>query len=196
MEKKHLNQVLKSNGYPSKFIYRHNKGSSKEHDENPEPPKGYAVLPYVKGATEKIQRVLHGFKIKSAAKPVSTLKGLLSRPKDPVPQEQKTGVIYQIPCQDCDVVYIGETGRAFATRKKEHMTCVRLDKCDKSALADHANHTGHDIAWQESSILAQEPRWIQRRWLEAIKISKNKNCLFNKNSGRTLPDSYKELLTH
>lgn len=32
--------------------------------------------------------------------------------------ESSSSVIYHIPCKDCRVVYIGETGRSFSTRKK------------------------------------------------------------------------------
>ena len=48
------------------------------------------------------------------------MKQMLFRPKDPIPKEKKTGVIYKIPCQDCNTNYIGETGRALSTRIKEH----------------------------------------------------------------------------
>ena len=192
-EKDHLFNVLKSNGYPKNFIHHHKTAKKKPEREDDE-SKGFAILPYVKGATEKIQRVLSAFNIKSAAKPTTTLRDILSKPKDIVQQDQRTGIIYKIPCDDCNVVYIGERGRSFSTRKKEHMACVRLDKTEKSALADHANRTGHNIAWEESSILATEPHCIQRRWLEAVHITGNKNCLFNKNNGRELPDNYRDLL--
>ncbi|KAK3697277.1 hypothetical protein QZH41_000323 [Actinostola sp. cb2023] len=136
-EKKHLHDVLRYNGYPSKFIRQHksctkktstNKNTNASVDES----KGFVVLPYVKGATEKIQRVLRNHKIKTAVKPVSTLRQLLSKPKDPIPTESKTG--YEIPCHDCSAVYIGETGRSLRTRKKEHMASVRLDKPEQYLL--------------------------------------------------------------
>ena len=37
---------------------------------------------------------------------------------DPKKQQK---VIYEIPCLHCHKIYIGETGRAFSTRDKEHM---------------------------------------------------------------------------
>ena len=61
------------------------------------------------------------------------------KPKDPIPTLKKTGVVYRVPCKDCDVqyTYIGETGRALGTRRIEHERAVRLEKTEKSALAEH-----------------------------------------------------------
>ena len=36
-------------------------------------------------------------------------------------------VVYKIPCLDCTGVYIGETGRSFKTRPKEHQRDVKPD---------------------------------------------------------------------
>jgi len=157
--------------------------------------KGFAVLPYVKGVTEKVKRVLQSYKIFTACKPQSTLRQILSKPKDKIEYESKTGVIYQIPCKDCNTVYIGETGRSLATRKKEHMANVRLDKTDSSALAEHANSTGHDIAWENSSLVEQEPRWLHRKWKEACYICCNENSILsNRDNGRNIPNCYLPLM--
>ena len=43
-----------------------------------------------------------------------------------------SGIVYSIPCEDCDVEYIGETGRAFGTRQGEHERAVRLKKSGNS----------------------------------------------------------------
>ena len=118
--------------------------------------RGFALLPYVKGTTEKIQRVLRSHQIKTAVKPASTLRQILSKPKDPIPTEKKTGVIYQIPCKEYNAVYIGETKRSLKTRQKEHMDSVRLDKAERSALAEHTSLTGRDVGWSNTKIIGQE----------------------------------------
>ena len=46
----------------------------------------------------------------SELKPFPTFRQLLSQPKDKVPELQRSGVIYKIPCTNCSVVYIGQTG--------------------------------------------------------------------------------------
>jgi len=66
-------------------------------------------------------------------KPVSSLKDYLMKPKDRLPTVKQTGVVYSIPCKDCEVEYIRETGRAFGTRKNEHYRSKRLAKTGNSA---------------------------------------------------------------
>ena len=46
-------------------------------------------------------------------KPMFTLRSQLMRPKDALGELKQSGVVYSIPCEDCDVEYICETGRAF-----------------------------------------------------------------------------------
>ena len=48
----------------------------------------------------------------------NTLKDLLVHPKDKRDEEQTCDCVYEIPCNSCNQVYIGETGRAFGTRLK------------------------------------------------------------------------------
>ena len=76
-----------------------------------------AVVPYVKGLSEKISRIFRKRNISTAMKPHCTLRRMLVSPKDKT--EPREGV-YTINCQNCDGVYIGETKRSLSTRVKEH----------------------------------------------------------------------------
>lgn len=195
-EHKHIMTSLKQNGYPANFIKKHSNIQNRKKDSQKEDqqPKGFAVLPYVKGTTERISRVLTQNKIKTCVKPHKTLKQILSRPKDPVRKEKQTGIVYSIPCDECEVEYIGETGRALETRKREHQAAVRLMKKERSALAEHCCETGHAIKWDSTKILNKEQKWHQRKWAEAWQISKNKSSIFNKDSGRILPLCYHKFM--
>ena len=156
--------------------------------------KGFATLPYVAGVTERLERILRGNKIKTSVKPLQTLRKVLSRPKDIITEDKRTGVIYGIPCADCDRVYIGETKRALCTRVKEDQTSVRLGKTENSALAEHCYSEDHGVDWENTKILATEQRWHQRKWTEAFLIAKNKNSIFNRDSGRILPACYAPII--
>ena len=59
-----------------------------------------------------------------AMRPVKTLKSLLVHPKDKQDKEEITDCVYKISCASCEKCYIGETGRKFGTRLKEHKTEV------------------------------------------------------------------------
>ena len=63
-----------------------------------------------------MNRVLKRKNIILSNKPSNSLKSKLSKLKDPIPPENKNNVIYQIPCKDCNEVYIGETGRNISKR--------------------------------------------------------------------------------
>ena len=52
--------------------------------------KGYAVVPYIQGATEPIKRILSDCNIKVALKPYLTFGHIFAKPKDPIPKNQKT----------------------------------------------------------------------------------------------------------
>ena len=73
-------------------------------------------------------------------------------PKHQVPPEQHTNVIYNIPCSDCPWSYVGETGRSFQTRKKEHIRNVK--SCEKgSNIAKHAWDHDHKIDFENGKVI-------------------------------------------
>ena len=89
-------------------------------DPDPDIINNYAVLPYIKGLTEPLTRILKRYDIQVTNKPLQTLEQEFPSPKDRPSTEKQTNVIYKIDCMDCSWCYIGETGRCFETWKKEH----------------------------------------------------------------------------
>ena len=55
-----------------------------------------------------------------ALTPHNTIKNFLVHPKEKREANQMYEVVYDISCKGCDKSYIGETGRTFGTRLKEH----------------------------------------------------------------------------
>ena len=53
-------------------------------------------------------------------RPVKTIRHILPSPRDPYTTEDKSCVVYQIPCSDCDYVYIGQTKRGLKSRLADH----------------------------------------------------------------------------
>ncbi len=143
--------------------------------------KGMVVLPYIKGTTEAIQRVLKKHGIGTSVRPHQTLRQLLVHPKDKIEPKYKSEVVYQIPCKNCDKSYIGETGRKFDIRLKEHKTEADKDRdtiytrstrkqsekeITKSAIADHVRQCYHVIDWAGARVVDRESdkykRWIHK----------------------------------
>ena len=53
-------------------------------------------------------------------RPDHTLRRTLVHLKDPTPLRRRAGVVYQIPCGNCEKLYIGQRGRTLDDRLKEH----------------------------------------------------------------------------
>ena len=101
--------------------------------------------------------------------------------------------MYRIPCTNCSWCYIGETGRAFNTRKKEHLRNTKT-AAKGSRIANHAWSNNHVIDFENASII-DKGTFRTRKTLEAwhTKVTPNadnnscplpgqNNTLFNKHS--------------
>ena len=125
------------------------------------------VLPYVRGCSERICRILKRFNIFSCYKPFNKLCNIFNLPKDPIPTNFLSGVVYEIPCKDCECVYVGQTKNSLKTRIAQHQAACRLLQPQKSALAEHSIDRSHRINWAGARILSKEVRWRHRLFLEA-----------------------------
>ena len=209
-EYKHVCKALQVCGYPKRVIEgvirRRNIRQSrptkpKKNATSPQAQyrKHMVVIPYVKGLSEKVQRIFKKHDIHCAFKPHNTLRSMLVRPKDPRPALETSDCVYKIPCANCEVPYIGETSRHLKHRLKEHQDSVKAvaarkftrsrvpqakEEEHKSALADHAAQCNHVIDWKNTSVLAshcsnKKGRWIQ----EAIHVRAEKKGTLNRNEG-------------
>ena len=116
-----INNTLITNGYP-RF---HRKRRPTRSESESQQTKIMTVVPHVQNLTEPIKRVLQQVGVGVAIKPVCVLSNIFCKPKDKVFDKEKSGLVYQISCRDCDAVYIGETGRSLETRKREHINAVK-----------------------------------------------------------------------
>ena len=72
--------------------------------------KAYVNLPYISGTSNILRRMFNEHNIKSTFTSKETLRKILSHPKDKLSQENKSNVVYQIPCNEC----------ATSAKRKEH----------------------------------------------------------------------------
>jgi len=155
------------------------------------------VVPYVKGLSEAFARILKSHGIATANRPHRTLRNFVVHPKDKVKDEEKTELIYRVPCRSCSSSYVGETGRKFGLRIKEHKkkvdsftsgTHTRASRAressvtHKSAITDHAVEENHVIDWHKEKVVDREAQ-RQTRWIkEALRIRKTPTCM-NRDAG-------------
>ena len=58
-----------------------------------------------------------------------------------MPELKKKGVVYKIPCWDCEAGYISEMGRSLQKRITEHMYAVKTNDRHCSAFMGHRTPT-------------------------------------------------------
>jgi hypothetical protein len=79
-------------------------------------------------------KVLKRKEIRTSFKPLITIRQRMRSVKNPIDQRQQKGV-YKVSCS-CGKSYIGETGRSFQIRIKEHEGDIKNAECiHTSALA-------------------------------------------------------------
>ena len=143
-EERRVISDLKANGYPEYFI--------KSVDQKPrENPKAYASIPYIKGVSERIRRILNRENIRTAFKPIKTLVHVIKKPKDVSPKEQLKGIVYKVSCRTCPFTDVGESKRSWKSRGAEHKPGTNGNV--RSAVKQHAEATVHDIHPNYANIL-------------------------------------------
>ncbi|MDA8003043.1 MAG: GIY-YIG nuclease family protein [Alphaproteobacteria bacterium] len=149
-------------------------------------------LPYVKGISEKIERICTPLGVKAAFRPVRTIRKTLMKVKTPIPEAKKKSVVYEVPCKECDGVYIGETKRTLKIRLGEHKSAVKRGD-PKNGIAVHAHETKHAINWDEAKVRRCVNGFWQRKTTEAIHIQRNKKTM-NLDRGLCLPSMWNPIL--
>ena len=93
----------------------------------------------MKSLSESYKNICSKHGIEMYFKGGNTIRDLLVHPQGRDDILQKSRVIYRYKCGrvDCEEEYIGESGRAFAERFREHMRAP-------SPMHDHFNITGHE----------------------------------------------------
>ena len=105
-ESKYLDNVFSKNNYNPDFVKR------KVYETNePNTTNANNTMPYIKGTSETIARILQPYNIRVAHRPITTLRQLLTNVNDKDEPNIRQGAVYKIKCCDCKASYIGETGR-------------------------------------------------------------------------------------
>ena len=118
--------------------------------------QSFTCLPYIHGIADKIQRVLNDVGVKVAMRPFVNIGKSLPSPKDSLDVNEIAGVIYQVPCHNCPLVYIGQTKRDLQSRLSEYKRTIKYQRPEKSALCEHSITLDHIIDWNEATILSTE----------------------------------------
>ena len=129
-------------------------------------PVTTATIPYIRGTSETIARMLQPYNIRVAHKPITTLRRLLTNVKDKDKPEDRQGAVYKFKCCDCQASYIGETSRNLSTRLTEHKRATRNGDVNNH-IAEHHLKTKHQIDWDSATCITYSTDYYQRLPLES-----------------------------
>jgi hypothetical protein len=190
-----LTEILMKNGYGReeirKTISRRLRASPRPSENDEVDTKKKAYLPYIRGTTDKISRLLSKYDIKTIFRPQQKIRDIIRNVKEK--DRMETEGVYKISCRTCQQVYVGETGRTIKTRMKEHDAAIRLGYTERSAVAEHAER-GHEIDVNNPEILAKVKNFKTRIYREALEIKKHNNN-FNRDQGQRISDTWLPVLS-
>ena len=107
-----MESILAQNGYPRAFVKKVMREKEQKVKKFQDPELTRISVPYLSGTSVAIGRSLRPLGLSLAHRSESWKWPLCSGLKDAIADSRRTGVIYEIPCADCNDRYIGESGRS------------------------------------------------------------------------------------
>lgn len=186
--KKELNQIKNIaiyNGYQTSLIDNiHHKAMRKKEmksktklisiNEN-------SINKWISASYNSLSKIMKSTFKKNAGKRIafktkSKLRFKLKNSKDKIKSQEKSG-IYQINCDNCEKIYIGQTKRKIEKRFKEHYAHFKYKRPEKSAIAKHCINTGHSFSNTKLIKHINEEKMLNP-W-ESLYIIKNNSIVLN-----------------
>ena len=190
-ENNYLDNVFNKNNYNKDFVRRNTyKNTEPNVTNNDATPVTTVTIPYVRGTSETIARILLPYNIRVAHKPITTLRQLLTKVKDKDEPNPRQGAVYKSKCCDCQATYIGETGRNLNVRLTEHKRATRNGDINNH-IAEHHLQTNHRIDWDSAKCITYSTNYYQRLTLESWFTNLEQTLL---NRCLQLPAPYKRLI--
>nr|VZI28672.1 unnamed protein product [Spirometra erinaceieuropaei] len=161
-ESQYLRRVFRENGYPRNFVNQCLR--KRDERQNRADPKFWRAIPYIKNVSEAVSRLLPPLGVGVAHRPEATMRRQVMRPKDPLPRQETSGVVYRIWCSCGQSNYVGETGRLLRTRTAEHVAAVRRNDANSQAAA-HSTRSGHTFKLDGAEMLTRVDNRVSRELL-------------------------------
>ena len=104
-------------------------------------------------------------------------------------------MVYEIPCGDCELTYVGETLRTVTHRVKEHRRAVVKGDIQALAIASHVWQEEHKINFDKARVIDRATRITERRVKEALHRNQmRKGEVMNVDAGLTLSEQWKGVI--
>ena len=102
---KYLDNVFSKKNYNCDFVTRNTYRTEPNETNTNLTPTTTVTIPYIKGTSEIIARILQPYNIRVAHRPITTLRKLLTNVKDKDQPRDRQGAVYKIKCCDCQATY-------------------------------------------------------------------------------------------
>ena len=164
-----MKKVLSVAGYPKWAWQAPGRKNIRPHPRNMDcdRAKGHVTLPYIRGVTEPISRLIRKTWVAAHAKPHITTRSIIVAPKDKDHPQDKCGVVYE--------------------RLKEHQK-------DSSPVGHHMGYNKHTVDSLNNRIVDRDSRWFQRGVREAIQIRSRSPTLNRDRCRHNLPSVYNTIV--
>ena len=131
--------------------------NNRENNNNKHNKNISMVIPYIPGLGQKFKRTCNKQGFQVHFKGTNTIIQLLMAPKVKDPRLAQSRVIYKYKCPtiNCTEEYIGESGRTFWDRYKEHLKAP-------SPIHLHTSSTGHPVSPECFSIVDRVAQGMAR----------------------------------
>ena len=192
-ETNYLNNVFSKNNNNKDFVRRntHSNTDSNTHTSVNSGPVTKASIPYIRGTSETIARILQSYNIRVAHRPITTLRQLvLTNVKDKDKPEDRQGAVYNIKCGcDCQASYIGETGRNLSTQLIEHKRSTRNGDFNNHIAEHHlqTKHASNRLGFCDMYLRILQTTITTTSWLTTLEQTPL-------NHSQQLPTPYKRLI--
>jgi hypothetical protein len=142
-----INTILHNNGYTPQILPRKKRNTQNTTSDT---NRKWATFTYIGKETRAITKLFKNTNLHIAYKTTNTLQKHLQLKNIDSDKHNHSG-IYEIKCNSCHLKYIGQAGRNFKTRYKEHIHVIHTNKTT-SKYAQHILETGHTYGTIENTL--------------------------------------------
>ncbi|XP_044766183.1 uncharacterized protein LOC123322305 [Coccinella septempunctata] len=135
----------------------------------------YFKLAFFPGLSYRLHNIFKGFGCTTSFYNIlDNNKKIFTNTKDKTPITMQSSLVYKIPCQDCDKVYVSQTKQYLKDRiRQDENDSKHLEAENKPALTQHTHREGHRFNFENVSILDKEQHYFRRLLSEMIYIRRN-----------------------
>ena len=163
-ELQHLDTVFQSNGFPVHLVKKALTPSSKAPCASTE----HCTPPYIWGLSEKLEKICAPLNICSVFTTSWTLRQTLINVKSRIPDNKKKSIVHQVPCKDCDSVYMGESKETLKVWLAEHK-CAVTESDPNNGIAVHVRSREGAQHWlgNASVLKSVQGYWERTTWWQS-----------------------------